>query len=255
MKIPNIEKLYYSPVKSLSFCDTSRLFISKNIGIKNDRIFAFTRIIKKSESIKYQNIPNERKLNFFLTLKNSPYLNKYNFYLDNKYLYFYLSNKLINKILLKNENQYQLFSDELMNREKSIKQKPYLIYNQNNPFFDTMPDNSISLINISSIKDFEKKINRKIEIERFRANFYIKDLNPWKEFNWLNKKISINNSVFKVVKKIPRCSATNLVPNLDISDINIPSKLKTVYGHINMGIYLVPLTDGIVKVGNNIDVY
>lgn len=254
MKIPNIQKLYYSPVKSLSFCNTSRLFISKDIGIKNDRIFAFTRIIKKNESIKYQNIPNERKLNFFLTLKNSPFLNKYSFYLDKKYLYFYLSNKLINKIILNNENEYQSFSDELMDREKSIKQTPYLIYNPKNPFFDTMPDNSISLINISTIKDFEKKINRKIEIERFRANFYINDLEPWEEFNWINKSISINNTSFKVTKKIPRCTATNLVPNLDISDINIPSKLRKNYGHINMGIYLVPLSNGVVEVGNKINV-
>ena len=255
MKIPNIEKLYYSPVKSLSFCNTSRLVIIKDIGIKNDRIFAFTRLINKSESIDYQDKPNKRKLNFFLTLKNSPFLNKYNFYLDHKYLYFYLSNQLINKILINDKSEQQSFSVELMNREKLIKNIPYLIYNIQNPFFDSMPNNTISLININTIKDFEKKIGRKIQKERFRANFYIKDIDPWDEFNLINKKILINNSLFKVLKKIPRCSATNLVPNLDISDINIPLTLKKIYGHINMGVYLVPLTDGVVEVGNKINVF
>ena len=61
-----------------------------------------------------------------------------------------------------------------MSREKLITNTPYLIHNEDFPFFDTMPYNSISLININSIKDLEKKINRKIEFERFRANVYIK---------------------------------------------------------------------------------
>ena len=39
MKIKN---LYFSPVKSLSFNNVDTLEIIKYIGIKNDRIFAFT---------------------------------------------------------------------------------------------------------------------------------------------------------------------------------------------------------------------
>jgi len=175
--------------------------------------------------------------------------------LDQKYLYFYLSNKLINKILINDKNKQQKISEELMHREKLITNIPYLIYNTKKPFFDSMPNNTISLININSIKDFEKKIGRKIQKERFRANFYIKNIDAWSEFNWINKKILINNSLFMVLKKIPRCSATNLVPNLNISDINIPLTLKKIYGHINMGVYLVPLTDGKVEVGNRINVY
>ncbi len=39
MKIKN---LYFSPVKSLSFNNVDTLEVIKFIGIKNDRIFAFT---------------------------------------------------------------------------------------------------------------------------------------------------------------------------------------------------------------------
>jgi len=45
MTTPIIEKLYFSPVKSLSFSYSSKLIVKKNIGITNDRIFAFTRLI------------------------------------------------------------------------------------------------------------------------------------------------------------------------------------------------------------------
>ena len=75
-----------------------------------------------------------------------------------------------------------------------------------------MPHNTISLINMSSIKDFEKKTNRKIEHERFRGNVYVKNIDPWIEFKWINQEISINGCLFKVLNKITRCIATNLIP-------------------------------------------
>ena len=74
-----LDKLYFSPVKSLSFINTKNLIVKKDIGIKNDRILAFTRIINEEEANNYQKNPNKRNLKFFLTLRNSPFLNKYNF--------------------------------------------------------------------------------------------------------------------------------------------------------------------------------
>ena len=91
---------------------------------------------------------------------------------------------------------------------------------------------------------FEKRINRKIEISRFRANIYFDNLDPWEELNFINKKITIANCEFFVKSPIPRCSATNLVPNKDEIDINLPLKLKQIYDHINMGIYLSPINNG-----------
>ena len=58
MKIKN---LYFSPVKSLSFNNVDTLEIIKNIGIKNDRIFAFTNNLnlKDIELIKNNNLKRE----------------------------------------------------------------------------------------------------------------------------------------------------------------------------------------------------
>ena len=249
MKIPIIEKLYYTPVKSLSFNNTRNLIVKKDIGIKNDRIFAFTRLIEKDESVIYEKYPEKRNLNFFLTLRNSPFLNKYNFEFKHNELSLFLNKKLINKITLDNKDNFTIFSNDLMSREKLITNTPYLIHNEDLPFFDTMPHNSISLININSVKDLEKKINRKIEFERFRANVYIKNIDPWTEYSWINKKILIDNCLCKVVKKISRCSATNLIPKFDISDMNLPRKLRECYGSSDMGIYLRPLSDGEIKSG------
>ena len=79
------------------------------------------------------------------------------------------------------------------------------LMDEKNPFFDTMPDNSISLINKKSINDFSKKISTDIEFERFRANIYLGDLEAWEERKWIGKIIDINNIKFLITDEIPRC--------------------------------------------------
>jgi len=177
-------------------------------------------------------------------------LNKYKFDYKINELSLLLDNKLINKISLDKRDNYKIFSQELIDREKITKYIPYLIHNINFPFFDSMPDNTISLINMSSIKDFEKKTNRKIEHERFRGNIYVKNIDPWIEFKWINQEISINGCLFKVLKKIPRCVATNLIPNSETADINLLKMLRETYGHIYTGIYLRPLNNGEINIAD-----
>ena len=35
-------------------------------------------------------------------------------------------------------------------------------------------------------------------------------------------------------------------------DINLPLQLRKVYGHINMGVYLIPLNDGMINIDNEV---
>ena len=136
--------------------------------------------------------------------------------------------------------------------------KPTFLLNNNDfPFFDTSHSNkvlnSMSLINLNSIGDFEKKINQKVEFQRFRANFYVDGIEAWEERNWINKIIKINNVSFKVEKNIPRCVAINLKPKTDDNALNLLQSLKKTYNHFDMGIYLTALDDGNVEVGDKIE--
>ena len=74
-----ISSIYFSPVKSLSFINVKSCEIKKDLGILNDRRFAFSRIIDSEKSHLVEKNPSERKLDNFLSLKNSPVLNRYNF--------------------------------------------------------------------------------------------------------------------------------------------------------------------------------
>lgn len=126
---------------------------------------------------------------------------------------------------------------------------------ENNPFFDTMPENSVSLINKKSIDDFSKRVSADIEFERFRANIYIDGLDAWAERTWIGKSIKINNVNFVVLDEISRCSATNLKPSTDMVTFNLPNQLKKNYDHINMGLYLVPLKNGVISKGDKLIIH
>ena len=132
----------------------------------------------------------------------------------------------------------------------------FLLQNNEFLFCDTSNSNkvfnSISQINLSSIEDFEKRINQKVEFQRFRGNFYVDGIDAWEERNWIRKTIKIDNVLFKVERNIPRCVAINLKPKTDNSGLNLLQFLKKAYNHFDMGIYLRSLSDGKIKVGNKI---
>ena len=121
-------------------------------------------------------------------------------------------------------------------------------YQKNYPMPDTLDDN-LNLIVLSKfilekVKDFEKKINMKIEYQRFRANIYASGGGAWCERELIGKTITINDINFFVSEEIPRCSATNLKPKTSNITMNLPNLLKKTYDHINMGIFLIPQNNG-----------
>jgi hypothetical protein len=251
-----ISSIHFSPIKSLSFTNIESCEIKKNLGILNDRKFAFSRVIDAEKALLIEKNPNDRKLNNFLSLKNSPVLNKYNFtYKDNK-LALILGGEEQVSIIADDLDQRSKLINKLIDLESSLKKPIFLLQNNEFPFYDTSNSNkvfnSISLINLNSIEDFEKRINQKVEFQRFRGNFYVDGIDAWEERNWIGKNIKINNVLFKVERNIPRCVAINLKPKTDKSNLNLLQSLKKTYNHFDMGIYLRSLNDGKIKVGNTI---
>ena len=251
-----ISSIHFSPIKSLSFTNIKSCEIKKNLGILNDRKFAFSRVIDAEKALLIEKNPNERKLNNFLSLKNSPVLNKYNFtYKDNK-LALILGGEEQVSIIADDLDQRSKLINKLIDLESSLMKPMFLLQNNEFPFYDTSNSNkvfnSISLINLNSIEDFEKRINQKVEFQRFRGNFYVDRIDAWEEQNWIGKNIKINNVLFKVERNIPRCVSINLKPKTDYSDLNLLQSLKKAYNHFDMGIYLRSLNEGKIKVGNAI---
>ena len=257
-----ISSINYCPVKSVSFQTIEKCEIKKDIGIINDRIFAFAKDLDAEQAKLFEKTPEERKgkWNKVLTLKNSPALNKYNFIFKDEKLTLTLKDKEILSIDINQSSEREALSNKISELESSLKQPLTLMKNHDFPFFDTSISkkvdfvNSISLLNIQSINDFEKKVNKKIETSIFRGNICIDGIDPWKEREWIGKTIKINNISFKVEKNIPRCVAINLKPQTDDNSFNLLQSLKKTYNHFDMGIYLTALDDGKINIGDTINI-
>ena len=253
----SITSINFCPVKSLSFQSLKSCNIKKDRGIVNDRVFAFSRGVNLEKAKLIEKNPKKRKLNILLSLKNSPVLNKYNFIYNKNRLVFNYNGKEIISISTDKPEERSLISEKLAKLEKSLKEPIYLLKNNEFPFFDTSHSNkifnSISLININSISDFEKKINEKVEFQRFRGNFYMDGIEPWEERKWIGKTIKINNVSFKVENNIPRCVAINLKPKSDDNSLNLLQSLKKTYNYFDIGVHLTALEDGIINVGDKIN--
>ena len=246
-----INKLFYSPVKSLSFSSVKKLQILDNIGIKFDRNFAFTRDLDDDKINYILNNPLRRQIINFLSLKHFPELNEYNFDFEKDILKLKKNNNILLETNINVQSDVEALCDKIILLIPKLK-RTRLIKDSKNPFFDTMPSNTISLINLNSIKDFEKNISKNVELERFRGNIYINGLDAWEERNLIDKTLVVNNIKFKVIKEIPRCSATNIKPNSSIFNLSVPKLLKQIYNHINLGIYILPLNNGNIKLNDDI---
>ena len=259
---PTISSINYCPVKSISFQSIDHCEIKKNIGILGDRIFAFSKNLDQNQVKLFERNPEDRKgkWNKILTLKNSPFLNKYNFLLKEEKLTLTFKEKEILTIDVNISSERQKLSNKIIELENSLKEPIVLMKNKDFPFFDTTISkkldfiNSVSLLNVQSIIDFQKKIGIEIEVPRFRGNICIDGLKAWEERNWIGKIIKINDISFKVEKNIPRCVAINLKPKTDNNSLNLLHSLKKTYNHFDMGIYLTPLNDGKIKISDTVGI-
>ena len=178
---------------------------------------------------------------------------------QDKKLIFTIKDKEILSIDINELNEREALSSKISELESSLKQPIVLMKNDAFPFFDTSISkkinfvNSVSLLNIQSINDFQSRIDKKIETSIFRGNICIDGVEPWKEREWIGKTIKINNVLFKVEKNIPRCVAINLKPKTDDNSFNLLQLLKKNYNHFDMGIYLTALDDGEINIENTIE--
>ena len=171
-----------------------------------------------------------------------------------------LDNKaVINETLLKEENikKVETFFQNYLNL--GIDNKPKLVKgikvekNSNlTHSFSDIPDKAVSIINLNTINELEKNIGKNINPSRFRANFLIDKGNPWEEFNWIGKKVSVGECVLEVFKRTQRCAATNVNPENAVRDINIPNEINTHYGHFDLGVYARVIKTGLVSISDKL---
>ena len=233
---------------------TDTLIIKKDMGVVGDRNFSFVRMLDKESALNFQNKKELRNIINYFSLKSSSIFNLYSFQINQNNLSCYKQNKKIISIHNQDFDTLQLIVDAFKKEEKLHDQKIFFLHNKEQPFFDTVRNNTISLINLNSLRDFENKNSIKVDAERFRANIYMEDLDPWMEQNWIGKKIIFSGTSFEVFATIPRCKATHFPYGSQQMDYNVPQLLQKTYGHIDLGIYLKPSNDATIALNSKVSI-
>ena len=254
-KIKNIIRY---PIKGLSGENLKNITLEKNQVLPGDREFAFSR----SNVIYDENNPVYLRKTNFLALVKEEKLAKLETKFDpsSREITIKLDNQIvINEILFdeKNISNVETFFQNYLNL--GFDSKPKLVQgmkvkNNNNltHSFSDIPDKAVSIINLDTINELEKKLGKKIAPSRFRANLLIDNGKAWEEFDWVGKKISLGESVLEVFKKTQRCAATNVNPENAIRDINIPNEINTHYGHLDLGVYARIIKSGLVSISDKL---
>ena len=112
-----------------------------------------------------------------------------------------------------------------------------------------------SILNLASVREVERVVGIPIDPLRFRANIHIDGADPWAEFGWLSKKLSVDGStVFRVAERIKRCAAISVNPETAERDINLPRSLMSAFQHDDCGIYVSAVADTVLTVGQTITI-
>ncbi len=110
----------------------------------------------------------------------------------------------------------------------------------------------LSLINLETVRDIERRLGVAVHPLRFRGNLYVEGLPAWAEFDWLGKTVAAGGVDFEAYGRIDRCAATNVNPETAERDLTLPLSLLQSYGHPDCGIYMRVVKGGELAAGASI---
>jgi uncharacterized protein len=108
----------------------------------------------------------------------------------------------------------------------------------------------VSIINLASVAAIETAVGAPVHPMRFRANLYVADWPAWREFDLIDREITIGGVRLKVTKRIARCAAINVDPDTGIRDLTIPATLMQTFNHMDCGVYAQVVEGGDIATGD-----
>lgn len=115
------------------------------------------------------------------------------------------------------------------------------------------PLGHVSVINLASVRDLERRIGRPVDPLRFRGNLYVEGWPAWAENDWTGRMLSLGGATATVFKPIVRCAATHVDPATAKRDMDVVKALFDNYGHTLCGIYVQTRAAGRVAEGDGLE--
>lgn len=115
--------------------------------------------------------------------------------------------------------------------------------------FTDHPEGHVSIINLESVRDLERRTGWRIDPLRFRANLYVDGWPAWVENEAVGQEVRLGSARARIFKSITRCAATEVDPSTAERDLAIPQALRAHYGHVFCGVYVTVTEGGRVEEG------
>jgi len=254
----SIRNLYHYPIKGLSGQELVKAELKRGQGFPFDRIFGFARHDSGFDINDPRPIPKDR----FLVLLTEERLAglQTSFEPSSRQLKIEVQNNTVLQADLSTEqgiaDAVSFFSTMF---DLYDEKRPIFAHSGSHRFTDvsvlsTELMNSVSLINLESVREFEQRIGRKVDPVRFRANIYFDGWAPFSELEHVGKEFLIGEVRMKVVRRTKRCAATEVDPSTARRNIPIPRLLMKTYGHPDLGIYAEVCGDGIIRPGDVVSI-
>jgi GntR family transcriptional regulator/MocR family aminotransferase len=245
--MPVVTNIYRYPIKGLSPQRVTDVTLQAGHAFPQDRMFALARPRSPIDG----HVARWAKKGLFVMLMLDEALAQVRTHLDVETLDFTIrqGNRQLLAVNLASEkgrNDVEAFFQQLV---PTLNGTPRLVRAETGGHFMDKPDKVVSMINLATIRNLEERWGVEVDPLRFRANLYIDGAQPWEEFEWIGRDIVMGDSVMRVDRRNGRCGATNVNPQNGHRDLDIPTSLRTAFGHKDLGVYLVTRKTGAVSIG------
>ena len=250
-----VEGLYIYPVKGLSARSHESVALRAGEGFPGDRMFGFARAGSGFDPENPQPMPKNK----FLVLAQEAALAKLDTSFDAE----------SGRLTITHGGERQAFDvSEQAGRKAAAEflkahldlgdgKTPSLVHAAPHRFTDVsvvsaQMMHAVSVLNLESVRAFEREIGARVDPARFRANLVIDGWPAFSELEMMEREFTIGEVRLKVIFHTRRCAATQVNPASADRDLDIPRLLHQHYGHMNMGVYAEVVAGGHIAVGQGI---
>ena len=264
MKLATVKQLFIHPVKGLTPQVCQHLCLSAGHGIKGDRAFALMFLDSDNHNLP-EIVPWMSKKHFAVQ-NDWPGLAALDCHFDQETEFLSVGRQgveLVRENTSLSEGRHRLsdfFTDYLTSLEPNKgarhpqKTPLQLVGNGKTSRYPDREPVHISIISQATMDDLGEKTGKVLDVRRFRPNIVVTGIEPWSEFDWLGKQFYLGDAQITVTAKIGRCMNIEVDPEIGDRDIPLLSVLKEKYGHPYTGVLATVNSDGVVAVGNLLQV-
>ncbi|MHC9234648.1 MOSC domain-containing protein [Pseudooceanicola sp. 502str34] len=111
---------------------------------------------------------------------------------------------------------------------------------------------SVALLGRASLEALSAACGTALDERRFRGNLWIEGLEPFAEFDWVGRRLTLGGAELEVVERIGRCRATEANPETGTRDVNTLKALREHFGHTDFGVYARVIRGGEIALGDEV---